>query len=297
VANSNRTSPPIQAEVIPEVFFFGPFRVAPNARLLERDGNPTSLGSRAFDLLCLLISRPGDVVSKGDLMARAWPGLTVDESSLRFHITQLRRVLGNGKDGESYVANVPGRGYCFVAPTSRERVESIVPAADTSFNALYQLPPPLTRMVGREETVREICQKLIAERFVSIVGPGGMGKTTVALAVAHALLMEFRGAVCFVELGPLSAPQLLAGTVASAFGLPVQSQDPIPGLVAHLRGKRILLILDSTQHALLNISKFHGWPAYVLRASGLALQNLSIIRCNLHWQVRKFVPGVFHTTA
>src|SRR5258705_3990906 len=103
-------------------------------------------------------------------------------------------------------------------------------------------------MVGREETVREVCQKLIAERFVSIDGPGGMGKTAVVIAVAHALLMEFRGAVCFVELGPLSDPQLLAGTVASSFGLPVQSQDPIPGLVAHLRGKRVLLILDSSEH-------------------------------------------------
>src|SRR5258705_13084809 len=103
-------------------------------------------------------------------------------------------------------------------------------------------------MVGREETVREICQKLIAERFVSIVGPGGMGKTTVALAVARALLMEFRGAVCFVELGPLSAPQLLAGTVASAVGLPGQSQEPLPGLFSHLRGKRILLILDNPEH-------------------------------------------------
>jgi predicted ATPase len=106
----------------------------------------------------------------------------------------------------------------------------------------------LTRMVGRDEAVREVCQKLIAERFVSIVGPGGMGKTTVALAAAHALLIDFRGAVCFVELSPLSDPQLLAGTVASAFGLPVQSQDPIPGLVAHLRGKRVLLILDSSEH-------------------------------------------------
>src|SRR5258705_5768173 len=103
-------------------------------------------------------------------------------------------------------------------------------------------------MVGREETVREVCQKLIAERFVSIVGPGGMGKTTVALAVAHALLMEFRGAVCFVELGSLSDPQLLAGTVASAVGLPGPSPGPISALVCHLPGQRVLLILGNSEH-------------------------------------------------
>src|SRR5258705_9088021 len=98
-------------------------------------------------------------------------------------------------------------------------------------------------MVGREETVREVCQKLIAERFVSIVGPGGMGKTTVALAVAHALLMEFRGAVCFVELGPLSDPQLLAGTAASALRLPAQSQEPIPRCFSRLPVQPAPLIL------------------------------------------------------
>jgi predicted ATPase/DNA-binding winged helix-turn-helix (wHTH) protein len=231
-----------------EVISFGPFRLSPSERLLKNGDQPVKLGSRAFDILLILVQHVGEVVSHKELVAKVWPGVFVEEVSLRVHIAALRKALDTGEAGMRYLANVPGRGYCFVAPTSREWVELAVPAADTSFDALYQLPAALARMVGREETVREICQKLIAERFVSIVGPGGMGKTTVALAVAHALLMEFRGAVCFVELGPLSDPQILAGTVASAFGLPVQSQDPIPGLVAHLRGKRILLILDSSEH-------------------------------------------------
>jgi predicted ATPase/DNA-binding winged helix-turn-helix (wHTH) protein len=227
-----------------EVISFGPFQLCPSERLLKKADQPVRLGSRAFDILLVLVEHAGEVVGHKELVAKVWPGVFIEEVSLRVHIAALRKALDTGEAGVRYLTNVPGRGYCFVAPTSRERIESIVPAAD----ALYQLPPPLTRMVGREETVREISRKLIAERFVSIVGPGGLGKTTVALAVAHALLMEFRGAVCFVELGPLSDPQLLAGTVASAFSLAVQSQDPIPALVAHLRGKRILLILDSSEH-------------------------------------------------
>ena len=109
----------IPAEAGPMAFSFGPFRIAPHARLLERDGLPVPLSSRAFDLLCLLVSRAGEVVSKGELIARAWPDVTVEESCLRFHITMLRRTLGDGQGGERYVVNIPGRGYCFVAFVDR----------------------------------------------------------------------------------------------------------------------------------------------------------------------------------
>lgn len=109
-----------EVEATLEIFAFGPFRVIPHARLLECRGLPVPLGSRAFDLLCLLVSRAGEVVRKDELMAKAWPDVTVEESSLRFHITQLRRTLDEGQDGARYVVNVPGRGYCFVACVDRE---------------------------------------------------------------------------------------------------------------------------------------------------------------------------------
>jgi len=111
--------PLTQAEVVPQAFSFGPFRIVPRARLLERDGSQTPVGSRAFDVLCVLVSRPGEVISKGELMARVWPDLTVEESNLRVQIAQLRRTLGDGREGKRYVTNVPGRGYCFVARVER----------------------------------------------------------------------------------------------------------------------------------------------------------------------------------
>jgi DNA-binding winged helix-turn-helix (wHTH) protein len=110
----------VEAEAVIQTFAFGPFRIVPYARLLERDGSPTPLSSRAFDLLCLLVSRPGQVVSKGELIARTWPDVTVEECSLRFHIAQLRRALLDRQGSERYVVNVPGRGYCFVARVTRE---------------------------------------------------------------------------------------------------------------------------------------------------------------------------------
>ena len=116
VSIGDRLSSLVQVEVVLQDFSFGPFRIVPHARLLERDGSPTPLGSRAFDLFCVLVSHPGEVVSKGELIAKAWPDLTVEESSLRFQIARLRRALGDGQEGERYVTNVPGRGCCFVAP-------------------------------------------------------------------------------------------------------------------------------------------------------------------------------------
>jgi DNA-binding winged helix-turn-helix (wHTH) protein/DNA-binding MarR family transcriptional regulator len=178
-----------------EIIFFGPFRLRPSERVLKKGDQPVKLGSRAFDILLVLVQHAGEVVGHKELVAKVWPGVFVEEISLRVHIAALRKALDTGEAGARYLINVPGRGYCFVAPTSREWVESSVPAAEMSFGAVYHLPPSLARMVGREKTVHEVCQKLIAS-FVSIAGPGGLGKTTVALAVAHALLIDFRGAVC-----------------------------------------------------------------------------------------------------
>jgi DNA-binding winged helix-turn-helix (wHTH) protein len=114
-ASGNGRSPLVQAEVVLRAFSFGPFRIVPHARLAERDGSPMPLGSRAFDLLRVLVSRPGEVVSKGELTAKVWPDLTVEKSNLRFHIAQLRRALSDGQGGDRYVTNVSRRGYCFIA--------------------------------------------------------------------------------------------------------------------------------------------------------------------------------------
>src|SRR5215510_10818925 len=98
---------------------FGPFNLLVSERLLTKGGAPVELGGRALDILIALISRPNEVVSKKDLMARVWPDVTVDEGSLRFHMTGLRKALGDGKDGARYITTLAGRGYCFVAPVSR----------------------------------------------------------------------------------------------------------------------------------------------------------------------------------
>ena len=103
-------------------------------------------------------------------------------------------------------------------------------------------------MVGRDDDVLKVSAHLNASRFVTIVGAGGVGKTTVAVAVGHHLSGAFAGAVLFVDLGMLSDPDLVATAIASMLGLSVQSSDATPNLIAYLRNKRILLILDTCEH-------------------------------------------------
>ena len=154
---------------------FGPFLLRPGARVLELDGQRVALGGRAFDILTALVERAGEVVSQKDLYERVWPGLNVNEAALRVQIRALRVALGAGGDGVTYVSNVPARGYCFVAPVSGGARQA--PPAKVSPSPMApqtNLPPRLSRIVGREETVRTLSAQLMLRRFVSIVGPAGV---------------------------------------------------------------------------------------------------------------------------
>ncbi len=233
---------------------FGPFRLFPAARAFEKNGVPLALGDRALDILMVLVERAGQVVSHRELIARVWRGLVVDPSNLRVHMTGLRRALGD-RDGKGrYIANVTAQGYCFIAPVKREAVSgppTRLPEypCGTARQRLV-LPAVLARMVGRDEAVRTIAADLIADRFVTIIGPGGMGKTTVAVSVSHAMLEEFAGAVCFVDVGAIADPKLVATTVASTLGLTIQTDDVLPALILCLKTLRILLVLDNCEHVI-----------------------------------------------
>lgn len=229
---------------------FGQFRLSLAERLLERSGSRIQLTARALDVLIALIERAGEVVSKKELMARVWSDVTVDEGSLRFQILELRKALGEGQAGARYIITVSGKGYCFVSPVSRSSSAKMPPPADQSVERPYRLPARLQRMVGRDDVIQRISTQLATDRLISIVGPGGIGKTTVAVSVGRLLVPEFDGAACFFDLGPLSDHRLVPNAVASGFGLQVQTNDPISVVVAFLRDKRMLLIFDNCEHVI-----------------------------------------------
>ena len=114
----------------PTEILFGPFRLLPTQFLLLEGDEPVSLGSRALEILIAFLERPGELISKQDLMARVWPNVIVGPANLTVHISALRRTLRDGRDGNRFIINIPGRGYKFVAPVAavRRQNSSLVPA-------------------------------------------------------------------------------------------------------------------------------------------------------------------------
>src|ERR1700741_2548991 len=172
----NIADPQFRGPVSQDVICFGPFRLSTAERLLEKDGVRVRLGGRALDILIALVGRPAEVVSKKELIAKVWPDLVVDEGSLRFHVLALRKALGQERSSSArYVTNVSGRGYCFVAPISCAASQPEL-LRNSLAHSPIGLPPCPNRMVGRDETARFISEELTARRFLTIVGPGGIGK-------------------------------------------------------------------------------------------------------------------------
>jgi predicted ATPase/DNA-binding winged helix-turn-helix (wHTH) protein len=248
---------------------FGPFRFLPAQRMLLEGDKPLPLGSRALDILNLLLERPGEVIRKDEIIARVWPNIFVDETVVRTHIGALRKVLRDNKRANRYVSNVPGRGYVFVAPVASE--EPIRPSAASADKreAIHNLPPPLARMVGRDDVVSELAGLLPQRRFMTIVGSGGIGKTTVALAVAQKLVGSYPDGICFVDLAPVVSPELVTSTVATALGVTLLSQEPVAELIASLRDRRMLLVIDNCEHLLDAVAPLA--EQIVARASGVHL--------------------------
>jgi DNA-binding winged helix-turn-helix (wHTH) protein len=110
---AKRTEP---AGAAPTEVSFGPFRLLPTQFLLLEGDKPVPLGSRALEILIVLLERPCELVSKQELMTRVWPNIFVEPANLTVHISALRRVLRDGRDGNRFIINIPGRGYSFVAP-------------------------------------------------------------------------------------------------------------------------------------------------------------------------------------
>ena len=123
---------------------FGPFELSTAERSLKKAGEVVSVGERAFDILTALIDKAGEVVSKDELIAKAWPDVTVEEGSLRVHLSALRKALGDGQFRTKYIENVQGRGYCFVVPIKRQADDH--DHGNTS-SGVSNLPPPLSRMI------------------------------------------------------------------------------------------------------------------------------------------------------
>ncbi|WP_421994955.1 ATP-binding protein [Reyranella sp.] len=243
-------TPPEDADWRPQPgersYVFAGFCLLPDRKALLHAGRPVRIGSRALDILTLLVQRAGELVTKAELEAYVWPGIFVHESNLKVHVTALRKVLGAAVDAPRCILNIPGRGYCFMLPVTvegraRASARRLLQAGANAFG-----PPP--DVIGRDGEIAAVVQALSRHPLVTVVGAGGVGKTTVALAAAERLAGRHDAAPCFVDLASVDDPQIVVHAIAAALGVRVDLNDLLGGVGDHLRATSRLLILDNCEH-------------------------------------------------
>jgi predicted ATPase/DNA-binding winged helix-turn-helix (wHTH) protein len=243
---------------------FGPFRLLPARRLLLKSGRPVRIGSRPLDLLIALVERPGELVSKSELIAKVWPNTFVEEGNLKVNMTFLRRVLGDGHAGNRYISAVPGRGYCFVAPVTRSADSHSATAQYSAVGTLTNLPEPLMRLIGVDDAISRVSALLTHHRLVTVVGPGGIGKSGVAVATAGWLTDSYEHGVWFVDLAAINDAGLLAAAVSLAIRSDISGEDPSDSLLSFLSDKRMLLVLDNCEHL---VEATAAWALQLMRVA------------------------------
>jgi predicted ATPase len=222
---------------------FGRFTVLSLRRELLADGRPIELGGRAFDVLMALIGNKGIVLSKDELITHVWPNRVVEDNSLEAQVSALRKALGPDRD---LIRTVAGRGYQFAGEIRVTTASLSAPLATRT-----NLPEPVSELIGRDTDVVAIAELVMGHRLITLLGPGGIGKTRLSLEVARLLQPRFADGALITELGSLADPQLLPVTVASALGLRLAEGTLSPERVAAALGpKQILLVLDNCEHVI-----------------------------------------------
>ncbi|WP_339510236.1 ATP-binding protein [Pseudomonas sp. RL_15y_Pfl2_60] len=230
-----------------EIRRFGSFSFYVQRRVVLEGDRPLRVGSKALEILHLLIENAGAVVSKEAIIAHVWPSTVVEETNLRVHIAALRRALGDGLNGQRYIVNVPQRGYSFVADVQSTAVD-IAPSPEPAVTVPAKLPALLTSIKGRDAVIDHLVRQLPGRRLMSLVADGGMGKTVVAVRVAELLCEYYQDGVVFVDLAAVIHPSLLPAQVCCALGLSFDQQQPLECLHEYLHGRHLLLLLDNCEH-------------------------------------------------
>ena len=208
---------------------FGRYTFHPQQRLVSKAGWPVPLGGRALEILAVLLEAPGQFVSKDSLIARVWPNSVVEENNLRVHIAALRRAF----DCQPCIINDPQRGYSFVAP-----LHSAGPAAEPRHNLAVRLSP----LIGRDEVLGMLVRRLSGQRLMTLTGCAGVGKSSLALALAERVLPRYRDGVWWVDLATVQAPMQMLRHLAKALDL-----EPCANAQAFcqpLATRQLLLVLD-----------------------------------------------------
>jgi predicted ATPase/DNA-binding winged helix-turn-helix (wHTH) protein len=233
---------------------FGRFRLAPHRRELLADGVLVPIGGRALDVLIVLIEARGKLVTKDEFLDRVWCGTIVEENTLQFQISMLRKALG---EDHGFIKTISGRGYCFIADLAMSADLEPAPADQATAAAPHvpdlapatNLPALTSGLVGREAQLADLADVVATHRLVTLVGTGGVGKTRLGVELARRLLPKFPDGVWLAELGSLSDPDQVLPAIAKVLGLADTPASP-ERLAAALASKRLLVMIDNCEHVI-----------------------------------------------
>src|SRR3984893_10837762 len=244
-----------ETEAGPIIIRFGHCELFTSRRELVMDGVPVPLGNRAFNILQVLLGAGGDLVTKDEILSRVWPGIIVEENTLQSQITRVRRALGRDR---GFLKTVSGHGYRFVAKVTSagEECEGTAKAA-TIQEALAperderaNLPATISPLLDRQAEISEVLRLVAAHRLVTLTGAGGIGKTRLALEVAWHLQAELPDGAWLGELRPLTDPDLIWVTIATALRLTLAAVASADDVVHLLDTKHLLIVLDNCEHVI-----------------------------------------------
>ena len=238
----------------PSVFESGGLEIDLVRRELRARGAKIPIGGRAFEIVETLVRAAGELVTKDDLMRRVWPGAIVEDNTIQVHISAIRKALGQDR---GMLKTVTGRGYRLLGDwTIRRENTSTKTQAPQQVRAaahpfVTNVPVAASALIGRETAVQQLRDLLSAYRVVTLTGPGGIGKTTLASEVARRLFPTFEGDVVLVELVSLSEPDRVPSAVAYVLNLQLRGDDMSAISVARAIGtKKLLLVLDNCEHVI-----------------------------------------------
>jgi len=266
-----RRSYPLEA--MQSCYRFGNVEVRCAERRILVSGQPTTIGARAFDVLVALIEHRSRVLSRDELLSLVWPGLVVEEANIQVQVSALRKIIG-----PHAVATIPGRGYRFSAVLEPDEASNTAPVeltgpgfvAPVATSALrVNLPAVLPPLIGRRDEMTTLSGLLDEHRLVTVIGAGGIGKSSLARAVLHARRSTYAHGACWVELAAVDGPGALLGAIAGAIGVRVPAGESLTGVGNAISSLELLVALDNAEHLLADVAAIAD--LLLQRAPGLRL--------------------------